>query len=111
MPKQSLTKRTMVRIYNKAVVRMATAMLLISRSAGVLANHTGVAAGTMSRAWLAANYAHAASGFRVSVPREVPFKCPKVLSRQFHSRWCCSRARAPGESTVSINYSSHDVLL
>jgi hypothetical protein len=40
MPKQSLTKRTMARIYNKTVVEMAAAMLLISRSAGVLANHT-----------------------------------------------------------------------
>jgi serine/threonine protein kinase len=33
---QSLTKRTMARIYNKTVVKMAAAMLLISRRAGVL---------------------------------------------------------------------------
>jgi hypothetical protein len=39
MAKQSLTKRTMVRIYNKTVVKMAAAMLLISRRAGVLANN------------------------------------------------------------------------
>jgi hypothetical protein len=39
MPKQSLTKGTMVGIYKQNGVEMAAAMLLISRLAGVLANH------------------------------------------------------------------------
>ena len=41
IPKQSPTKQNIVRIYNRTVVRRQQAMLLISRSAGVLANHSG----------------------------------------------------------------------
>jgi hypothetical protein len=39
MPKKSPTKPNMMRIYNRTVVERQQAMLLISRSAGVLANH------------------------------------------------------------------------
>ena len=39
MPKKSPTKPNMMRIYNRTVVGRQHAMLLISRSAGVLANH------------------------------------------------------------------------
>ncbi len=42
IPKHSSTKRNMVRIYSRTAVRWQQAMLLISRSAVVLANHNGL---------------------------------------------------------------------
>jgi hypothetical protein len=40
IPKQSVRKRNIARIYNRTVVRWHQAMLLISRPAGVVANHS-----------------------------------------------------------------------